>query len=164
MAWNTGLTGKLGIKLPLAQAPMGGIARAPLAAAVCKAGGLGLLPIWPLPLDYASREIEALKVQTSAPFGVNLNVAFGPGAHLDLALDHGVPLVHFFWGDAAPFIARAKEKGVVTMATVGNAAEARHAAEAGVDLLVAQGLEAGGHVWGRVGLAALIPAVVDAAR
>ncbi len=157
------LTELLHLKLPIVQAPMGGgIAGPRLAAAVSNAGGLGLLPIWPMPLEHAAQQVTDLRRATSAFFGVNLNVAFGPQAHLDLALELAVPVIHFFWGDCAPFVARAKSKGAVTMATVASASEARRARDAAVDVLVAQGLEAGGHVWGKIGLAALVPAVVDA--
>jgi len=157
------LTELVHLRLPIVQAPMGGgIAGPRLAAAVSNAGGLGLLPIWPMQLELAARQLIELRRATSAFFGVNLNVAFGPQAHLDLALKLAVPVIHFFWGDCAPFVARAKSKGAVVMATVASASEARRARDAGVDVLVAQGLEAGGHVWGKIGLAALVPSVVDA--
>jgi len=163
MPSRTHLTDRLGIELPIISAPMGGgIAGPALAAAVSAAGGLGLLPIWPMPGDRASREIEAVRRATKAPFGVNLNVAFGPAAHIELALAQAVPVMHFFWGDAAPFVARAKSGGATVMVTVGSSAEARRARDAGADVLVAQGLEAGGHVWGRTGLHALVPMAVDA--
>ena len=162
---KTNLTELLDLKVPIVQAPMGGgVANAALGAAVGKAGGLAILPVWPLPPDIAAREIEALAKATSAPFGVNLNVAFGPDAHLSLALDLKVPLIHFFWGDASPFVARAKSRGARVMVTVASGAEATRARDAGADLLVAQGIEAGGHVWGKTGLLALLPRVVDAAR
>ena len=153
----------LGLSVPIVQAPMGGgIAGPKLAAAVCNAGGLGLLPIWPMQREQAASQLTELRQATSGVFGVNLNVAFGPQAHLELALEFSVPVIHFFWGDCTPFVARAKSKGALAMATVASAAEARRARDAGVDILVAQGLEAGGHVWGTIGLAALVPAVVDA--
>ena len=157
------LTELLHLNVPIMQAPMGGgIAGPGLVAAVSNAGGLGLLPIWPMPLDLAADQLSKLKQTTPAIFGVNLNVAFGPDAHLELALDLSVPLIHFFWGDPAPYIARAKSKGALTMVTVASSLEARRARDAGVDILVAQGLEAGGHVRGTTGLAALVPMVVDA--
>ena len=163
MTWHNRLTELLHLKIPIVQAPMGGgIAGPRLAAAVSNAGGLGLLPIWPMPLDQAAHQLTKLKRATSAFFGVNLNVAFGPDAHLDLALDHSVPVIHFFWGDPAPYVARAKSKGALTMATVASSLEARRARDAGVDVVIAQGLEAGGHVWGNIGLSALLPVVVDA--
>ena len=162
MKWHNRLTELLHLSVPIVQAPMGGIAGPRLAAAVSNVGGLGLLPIWPMQLDAAARQLTELRQATAAVFGVNLNVAFGPEAHLDLALDLSVPLIHFFWGDPAPHIARARSKGALTMATVASSLEAQRARDAGVDILVAQGLEAGGHVRGTIGLAALLPMVVDA--
>jgi nitronate monooxygenase len=163
MKLNSKLTGLLRLSVPIVQAPMGGgIAGPKLVAAVSNAGGLGLLPIWPMAPDRAKNQLTELRRATAATFGVNLNVAFGPQAHLDLALEFSVPVIHFFWGDCAPFVARAKSKGAVVMATVASGSEARRARDAGVDVLVAQGLEAGGHVRGKIGLAALIPMVVDA--
>jgi NAD(P)H-dependent flavin oxidoreductase YrpB (nitropropane dioxygenase family) len=162
---KTKLTELLDLKFPVVQAPMGGgVANAALGVAVGKAGGLAVLPVWPLPPDVAAHEIEALAKSLSAPFGVNLNVAFGPDAHLALALDLKVPLIHFFWGDASPLVARAKSRGARVAVTVASGAEAARARDAGADLLVAQGIEAGGHVWGTTGLLSLLPRVVDAAR
>jgi NAD(P)H-dependent flavin oxidoreductase YrpB (nitropropane dioxygenase family) len=163
MKLNNKLTELLHLSLPIVQAPMGGgIAGPRLAAAVSNAGGLGLLPIWPMPLELAAAQLKELRQATSGVFGVNLNVAFGPEAHLDIALELSIPVIHFFWGDCAAFVARAKSKGAIVMATVASGSEACRAHDAGVDILVAQGIEAGGHVWGMIGLAALIPVVVDA--
>src|SRR5437660_7228140 len=118
---KTPIAERLGLRLPILQAPMGGVAGPALVTAVCEAGGLGMLPIWPMSPDAAERSLSELKAQTSAPFAVNLNVAFGPTAMLELALAFGVPVIHFFWGDAAPFVARAKSSGATVIATVGNA-------------------------------------------
>ncbi len=162
---KTALTDLFGLSFPIVQAPMGGgIANTDLCAAVAKAGGLAVLPVWPMPPDMAARDIETLANAAGAPFGVNLNVAFSPEAHLALALELNVPLIHFFWGDASAFIARAKSRGARVMVTVASSAEAARARDAGADFLVAQGVEAGGHVWGTTSLMSLVPRVVDAAR
>jgi nitronate monooxygenase len=164
MKLHNKLTELLHLSVPIVQAPMGGgIAGPNLVAAVSNAGGLGLLPIWPMPPEQAARQLKDLWQATSGVFGVNLNIAFGPEAHLELALEVSVPVIHFFWGDCSAFVARAKSKGAIVMATVASAAETRRARDAGVDVLVAQGLEAGGHIWGKIGLAALVPTIVDAA-
>jgi NAD(P)H-dependent flavin oxidoreductase YrpB (nitropropane dioxygenase family) len=165
MKLNNKLTELLHLSVPIVQAPMGGgIAGPRLVAAVSDAGGLGLLPIWPMPPEQAAGQLKEIRQTTSRVFGVNLNVAFGPEAHLDLALELSVPVIHFFWGDCSAFVAPAKSKGAIVMATVAGVAEARRARDAGVDILVAQGLEAGGHVWGKIGLSALVPVIVDAGR
>src|SRR5258708_27039627 len=155
-----GLPGLVGLRVPIVQAPMGGVAGPDLVRAICSAGGLGMLPIWPLDRDTAANFLRAL--EATAPFAVNLNVAFGPEPLLDLALEFSVPVIHFFWGDPTPLVARAKSRGAKVMATVSSAADARRARNAGADVLVAQGIEAGGHVFGQTGLMALVPAVVDA--
>lgn len=72
------------------------------------------------------------------------------------------PYVSFFWGDPAPYVERAHQAGAVVLHTVGGAEEARRAVGAGVDVVVAQGWEAGGHVWGDTATLPLVPAVVDA--
>jgi NAD(P)H-dependent flavin oxidoreductase YrpB (nitropropane dioxygenase family) len=81
---------------------------------------------------------------------------------VEAALEAGAPIVSFFWGDPAPYVDRVHRAGALATLTVGSADEARRAVEGGVDLIVAQGWEAGGHVWGEVATLALVPAVVDA--
>src|SRR5689334_12878571 len=131
---QTRLTEMLQLRVPIVQAPMGGVAGHRLAIAVCKAGGLGLLPIWPMPPEAAKEALSAVQGEAKGlPYGVNLNVAFDPSAMLELALAFSVPVMHFFWGDPAPYIARAKSAGARTMATVASAREAKRAKNAGVD-------------------------------
>jgi len=87
MPFVTPFTERFGLRIPILQAPMGGgIAGPPLVVAACKAGALGMLPIWPMPPDAAEQQIDAVQSATKAPFAVNLNVAFGPEAHLAVAL------------------------------------------------------------------------------
>jgi nitronate monooxygenase len=71
-------------------------------------------------------------------------------------------IVSFLWGDASDYIKRVHDAGGIVLHTVGTAEEARRAVGSGADVIVAQGLEAGGHVWGTVGTLPLVPAVVDA--
>jgi len=81
---------------------------------------------------------------------------------LEACLDEGVRVISFFWQDPAPLVPRAKASGAIVLHTVGSAADARRAVDCGVDIVVAQGWEAGGHVRGTVATMPLIPAVVDA--
>jgi nitronate monooxygenase len=151
-----------GIELPIVQAPVGGITTPSLAAAVSEAGGLGTLSItW--------REPEALRAllretrsRTAKPFAVNLVLEWDPAERLAIALEEGVKIVSFFWGDPAPWVETVHAAGGIVLHTVASAEEARRAAGAGVDAVVAQGWEAGGHVWGEVSTLALVPRVVDA--
>jgi NAD(P)H-dependent flavin oxidoreductase YrpB (nitropropane dioxygenase family) len=160
---RTRLCDILGIDVPILQAPMGGggmMTR--LAAAVSNAGGLGMLHLWRADLDAIRRDIRETRALTSRPFAANLNLDFPQAERLETCLDEGVRIISLFWGDPSDLAARARERGAVVIWTVGSVAEARRAAQAGVDIVVAQGWEAGGHVRGTVGTLALVPAVVDA--
>jgi len=99
---------------------------------------------------------------TSRPFGVNLVLDFPQEERLAVCLEERVPIISFFWRDPSHLVSRAKEGGAIVMHTVGSAADARRAVDAGVDVIVAQGWEAGGHVRGSVATMPLVPAVVDA--
>jgi NAD(P)H-dependent flavin oxidoreductase YrpB (nitropropane dioxygenase family) len=141
---------------------MGGAVTPPLAAAVSNAGGLGMLPLSWTPPDEVAAIVEETRKLTTRPFGINLGLAWDQRDRLAAALSTGVRAVSFFWGDADRLIGEAREAGTVVFVTVGTAAEGRAAAAAGADVIVAQGWEAGGHVWGTVSSLALVPCVVDA--
>jgi nitronate monooxygenase len=145
---------------------MGPAGRPALAAAVSAAGGLGMLSgLGALSPEALRREIQEVRARTDRPFGANL-LLNGPGealeARLAACLGEQVPLISFFWGDPAPYVEVCHQAGAAVILSVGSVAEARHAAVAGVDILVAQGWEAGGHVRGDVSTLALVPRVVDA--
>jgi NAD(P)H-dependent flavin oxidoreductase YrpB (nitropropane dioxygenase family) len=159
---KTALCTRLGIELPIVQAPMGGAAGPALAAAVCNAGGLGMLVLWRADADTMRRQIREMRALTSRPFGVNLVLDFPQEERLAVCLEERVPIISFFWRDPSDLVPRAKEGGAIVMHTVGSAADARRAVDAGVDVIVAQGWEAGGHVRGTVATMPLVPAVVDA--
>ena len=150
------------VRIPIVQAPIGGLAVPALAAAVSEAGGLGMLSVtWDEPgeIDRKIRETQAL---TDRTFGVNMILEWPQEDRLRRCLDAGVRIVSFFWGDPSSLIPIAHEAGALVLHTVGNAEEARRVVDSGVDVVVAQGWEAGGHVWGEVSTMALVPAVVDA--
>ena len=86
---------------------------------------------------------------TSKPFAVNLVTEFSQQERLEECLEEGVPIISFFWRDPGSLVKRAKAGGAHVMYTVGNADDARRAVDSGVDVIVAQGWEAGGHVGGR---------------
>jgi NAD(P)H-dependent flavin oxidoreductase YrpB (nitropropane dioxygenase family) len=160
---QTALWKHLGIELPIIQAPMGGGAVGPsLAAAVSNAGGLGMLVPWRANITTVRQQIRDARALTSRPFGVNLNLEFPQEERLEACLDEGVRIISFFWRDPAALMPRAKRAGATVLHTVGSAADARRAVDCGVDIIVAQGWEAGGHVRGMVATLPLIPAVVDA--
>jgi NAD(P)H-dependent flavin oxidoreductase YrpB (nitropropane dioxygenase family) len=159
---KTALCKRVGIELPIIQAPMGGAVGPALAAAVSNAGGLGMLVPWRADMDAVRRQIRETRALTSRPFGVNLNLEFPQEERLEVCLDERVPVISFFWRDPAALVPRAKARGATVLHTVGSAADARRAVDCGVDIVVAQGWEAGGHVRGMVATMPLIPAVVDA--
>lgn len=133
-----------------------------LTSAVCNAGGLGTIPLWRADIETLRSQIRVVKSLTDKPFAVNLNLHFPQEERLEACLQEQVPVISFFWGDPGTLVSRAKAGGAIVMHTVGSAEEARAAVRYGVDIVVAQGWEAGGHVWGTVATMALVPAVVDA--
>lgn len=159
---QTALCKLLGIEVPIIQAAMAGAAGPALAAAVSNAGGLGMLVPWRADLATVRAQIRDTRALTSRPFGVNLNLEFPQEERLAACLDEGVRIISFFWRDPAPLMPRAKASGALVLHSVGSAAAARRAADCGVDIIVAQGWEAGGHVRGTVATMPLVPAVVDA--
>src|SRR4051812_6800197 len=140
---------------------MGGAVTPTLAAAVSNAGGLGMLPLtWTSP-DEIATVVDDTRQRTERPFGVNLGLAWEQRERLAAVLAAGTGIVSFFGGDASGVIGEARDAGAIVFVTVGTAEEGRAAAAAGADFLVAQGWEAGGHVWGAVSTLALVPRVVD---
>ena len=159
---RTAFCKRVGVELPIIQAPMGGAVGPALAAAVSSAGGLGMLVLWRADLDTVRRQIRETRALTSKPFGVNLNLEFPQQERLEVCLEERVPVISFFWRDPSALVPRAKAAGAIVLHTVACARDARRAVDAGVDIVVAQGWEAGGHVRGTVAGLPLIPAVVDA--
>jgi NAD(P)H-dependent flavin oxidoreductase YrpB (nitropropane dioxygenase family) len=148
----------LGIERPIVQAPMAAVPR--LAAAVSNAGALGMVTLtWSDDAGAVVRETAAL---TTRPFGGNFVLTEDHHHRLDQALDAGLRIVSFMWGDPSSYIEPVHAAGGLVLLTVGSAEQARRAVASGVDVIVAQGWEAGGHVWGTVATLPLVPAVVDA--
>jgi nitronate monooxygenase len=155
----------IGIEIPIAQAGMGGASCPELAAAVSNAGALGFLG---LSVDYLDdpgsvrQEIRRTRSLTEKPFGVNIVLEWPQEEKLEVCLEEKVRLVSFSFGDPAPFVDRVHKAGALVSMMVATPEEARCAVDAGVDLIIAQGWEAGGHVAGHIGTVAIVPAVVDA--
>ena len=148
----------LGIEQPIVQAPMSAVAE--LAAAVSNAGALGMLALtWSTPAGDPVHETAAL---TDRPFGGNLILNSDQHRRLDEALEAGLRIVSLMWGDPTGYVEQVHDANGLVLLTVRSAEEARRAVASGVDVIVAQGWEAGGHVWGQIGTLPLVPAVVDA--
>jgi len=163
---RTKLCDVLGIDVPIGNAGMaGGTAGARLAAAVAEAGGLGGLGgIYREGAERLREEIRATRALTAKPFSVNLWVYLLDVApqFLDICIEERVPSVTLSFGDPGAHARRAKDAGIVTLHQVQTVAGAKAAAAAGVDAIIAQGGEAGGHT-GSVAAMALVPQVVDVA-
>ena len=157
MARDTGAVGtllqRLGVERPIVQAGMGGgLAAHELAAAVSAAGGLGTIGI--LAPDDLRREIAAVRERTGRPLSVNLLLPFARGAHFDAASEADVVVT--FWGRPKRRTAKA------WMHQCGSVEEALTARAAGADAVIAQGVEAGGHVRGKVPAAELLARIRSA--
>lgn len=157
MGLRTPICDLLGIEVPIVQAPM--TAQLELALAVADAGALGMVQIFRADLP---RIPDVMARIAGRPIGVNLVLEWPQEERLELALEHGARIVSFFWGDPGRLVDRVHEAGGIVLQTVGSVEEARRAEAAGADAIVAQGVEAGGHVWGGVSTLVLVPAVVDA--
>jgi nitronate monooxygenase len=148
----------LGIEQPIVLAAM--VAVPELAAAVSNAGGLGMVTLtWSTPAGDVVRETAAL---TDRPFCGNLVLTADQHHRLDEALEAGLRMVSLFLGDPAGYVQQVHDAKGLVLCTVGSAEEARRAVDSGVDVIVAQGWEAGGHVGGQIATLPLVPAVVDA--
>jgi nitronate monooxygenase len=152
----TPFTDLLGCRHPIQQAGMAGVATPDLAIAVARAGGLGMLSGTP-GREELSAHLDA--VAAEAPVGVNFLVPFLDRATLSEAAAR-CSLVEFFWADPdSELVGLAHEGGAMVGWQIGSADEAKAARDVGCDVIVAQGIEAGGHVRGAVGLLPLLDEV-----
>ncbi|MCZ6876164.1 MAG: nitronate monooxygenase family protein [bacterium] len=160
---RTPLCDLLGIEVPIIQAGMSRFTSAELVAAVSNAGGLGSLGCDLRPVDDLTRQLARIRELTDRPFAIN---------HLLLTLDDEAfartlearpPVVSLAGADPGELVQRAHDAGARVIQQVHTVQQACQAAERGVDVIIAQGTEAGGH-GGTVATLALIPQVVDAVR
>jgi NAD(P)H-dependent flavin oxidoreductase YrpB (nitropropane dioxygenase family) len=154
----------LGLTAPVVQAPVGGAATPALVAAVSNAGGLGMLALTWTPPDSVRSRMRDARALTDRPFGVNLILEWDQHERIEACLAESVAVVSTFWGDPTPYVDAIHAGGALHLHTVGSAEEARLAVAAGVNVIIAQGWEAGGRVRGQVASLPLVPAVVDAVR
>jgi nitronate monooxygenase len=165
---RTRITDLLGCQYPILQAGMGGPARAELCAAIGAAGGYGCLGMVRESPELIRGEIAAVRERTDRPFGVNL-VPFGTDPvkldeELAACFEARVHSLTFFWDVHPDLIARAHAAGCLVLYQVGRVADAIAAEEAGADAIIAQGVEAGGHVHGTTTSLVFLPEVVRAVR
>jgi NAD(P)H-dependent flavin oxidoreductase YrpB (nitropropane dioxygenase family) len=161
---TTPLCRLLGIEHPIFSVGMGTCAGPELAAAVSSAGACGVLGTAGLPAKIVRQQIGRLRSLTDKPFGVNRILDHSQEGQLEACFEARIPLLVLFWGDPGPYVRQAHDQGTKVFMQVGSVDEAKAAADAGVDAIIAQGVEAGGHVKGTVSLSALLPAVVAAVQ
>jgi enoyl-[acyl-carrier protein] reductase II len=171
---HTPLCDLLGIRYPICQAGMGYVARSALAAAVSEAGGLGMIAAANLTPEELRQEIRRVRDRTDRPFGVDILFATvrvageeaqrftdAVRAWADVTIEERVPVLAAGLGNPGPVTAQAHRQGMKVMALCGNVKQARDHVANGVDIVIAQGHEAGGHT-GRIAGLVLVPAVADA--
>lgn len=152
-----------GAHVPIVQAPIGSGATPTLVGQVTRAGGLGGLALtWTAPGDITGTVEAARKAAGHGRFFGNFVLHF-PCEGFDAALEAGLPVVTLSWGIDADRVLRAQRAGALVGIQVGNRTGARLACDAGADFLIAQGVEAGGHVQSTTPLHILLPQVLDEA-
>ena len=174
---RTPLCELFGIDIPIFNVGFGQGAPPELAAAVSNAGGCGVLGFTGggMPPDEIRARIARTRTLTEWPFGGNVIIAALSSSdateadraairtRLTAAIDARIPILVLFWGDPAPFIAAAHANGTRVVVQVGSPEEAAAAARSGVDAVIAQGVEAGGHVKATESIWKVLPRVVEAA-
>jgi len=156
----------LGCRYPLVLAGMGGVARAELVTAVSRAGGFGFLGMVREPVARIRAEVATVRAAGVERFGVNLIPAGTDPALLEAQIETlialAVPVAGLFWDVPAPLVGRLRAAGLRVVCQVGSVDEAQAAEAAGADALIAQGVEAGGHVRGAQPLHALLAELTPA--
>ena len=160
---QTRLTKLLRIEHPVMLAGMGGVSYAPLVAAVSEAGGFGCLGASTMSPRRMVEEIRQVRSLTRLPFGVDLLTAMPAGleSQVRLLIEEGASVFVAGLGVPAEVVALCHEADVLVVNMCGKVEHARRAVQAGCDLVVAQGTEAGGHT-GQVATMPLVPQIVDA--
>lgn len=161
-ALHTRICDLFGIEAPIIQTGMGWVAGARLTSATSQAGGLGILAAATMTLEELARAIDEVKSRTDKPFGVNFRSDQADvDARIDLIIRSGVRVASFATPPKKEMVKKLKGAGVRTMPTIGARRHAEKMAEYGVDALIAQGHEGGGHT-GPVPTTLLLPQVTSA--
>jgi len=178
--WKTPLARRLGIEVPIVQAPMNWATDARLVAAVCEAGGLGVLgpnagadsvvPDVDVTAGRLRAQIRAVRERTARPFGVNVPIGRGAArafsdAAIEVAIAERVPVVIVVMGSPEVYTERLKAAGIFVIHAVAAVKHALKAERCGVDAVAAEGFDGGGHSGDdELPMACLAPQVVDAVR
>jgi NAD(P)H-dependent flavin oxidoreductase YrpB (nitropropane dioxygenase family) len=163
---RTRFTELVGCTVPIQQAPIGGCASPRLAAAVAEAGGLGMVSVTGDPPEIVATQLDQARQLSAGPIGAHffLLVTDPDSAPESVAVAaERVPVVDFFYADPDPkLVDIVHAAGALASWQIGSVEEARAAADAGCDFVIAQGIEAGGHGRGQIGVLALLDAVLSA--
>jgi NAD(P)H-dependent flavin oxidoreductase YrpB (nitropropane dioxygenase family) len=152
----------LGVKYPIIQTGMGWVAGPKLVSATANAGALGILASATMDLDQLKSSIAEVKSRTTKPFGVNLRAdSADVKDRISLMIDEGIKVASFAQAPKSELISRLKDAGVVVIPSIGAKRHAEKVLEWGVDAVLVQGGEGGGHT-GAVPTTVLLPQVVDA--
>lgn len=161
-ALRTRLCDLVGVRYPIVQTGMGWVAGARLVAATGNAGALGILASATMTFGELEAAIADVRSRTNATFGVNMRPdAADIDKRVDLLVDHGVRVASFAGAPGPDTVTRLREAGIAVIPTVGARRHAEKMASWGVDAVIAQGAEGGGHT-GQVPTSILVPQVVDA--
>ena len=160
--FNDTICDLLNIKYPIMQGGMAWIGTAELVAAVSNAGGLGVIGAGHMPPDILRNEIRKAKSLTKNPFGVNI-MLMSPFVKevMAVVIDEKVPVVTTGAGNPGEYIPALKEIGSKVIPVVASVALAKRLTRIGVDAVIAEGMESGGHI-GTITTMALVPQIVDA--
>ena len=154
----------LGTEYPLLQGGMAWVADAALAAAVSNAGGIGIIAAAATPPEILDREILKAKGLTDRPFGLNI-MLMSPTAPdaLELAVKHRLPIVTTGAGSPGKVLERLKPLGTIVVPVIASVSQARRVEKQGADAVVAEGMEAGGHI-GELTTMVLVPQIAGAVK
>jgi len=166
--WSNDLCKLLGCTYPVLLAGMGGVSRHKLAIAVAKAGGFATLGMVRESPDFISDEVSRFRQSCDKPFAVNLI----PRAtdtellhrQIDTCINLQVPVISLFWDIDTGLVDYLKKKGLIVIYQVGSENEANEAIDAGVDVLIVQGIEAGGHIRGSSSTITLVKEISSFSR
>jgi len=159
----TRFTRRFGCKHPFACAGMAFAGMPDLALAVCRGGGVGAIGVGLMHAEQLRAMIHEMRKQTTAPFNVNLITFFDNDAQIRVCAEERVPVVSFHWGHpSTEHIKLLRDAGVSIWEQIGTVDAAKTALGDGIEVVVAQGWEAGGHNYGGLPTLALVPTIVDA--
>jgi nitronate monooxygenase len=164
MPFETVLTKALDLRVPVLAGPLGRGTNAEFLAAVANSGSFGFTALMHMPEATVSDELAEISRATNGRFGANLTLVVDQHKRLAAALDAGVRVFSLWQGDIEPYVRIIKDAGGLVFWTIGSPEDAARAKDIGVDFIVSQGSEAGGHFVGVAPTMSLLPAIVDTAK